>query len=141
RRGRQSSTLHLTVVADHHISGVSRFIAAGTISVVLLAVLSFSVFLWIRKKRASRNSSGPDNREQGEPEEQVELQYATIQFSSSQADPLYSNIRAAQPLRHGEQQEAVEYAAVGVNRRSTAPRGRDPGEDPAALYSTVNKTR
>ncbi|XP_035856501.1 sialoadhesin-like [Sander lucioperca] len=148
RRGRQNSTLHLTVVADHHISGASPLIAAGTISVVLLAVLSLSVFLWIRKRRASRASSGPDNREQcvpdqSEPEEQVDLQYATIHVSNSQADPLYSNIRAAQPLRHREQQEAVEYAAVRFNSDSTAPRtrGRDTGEDPAALYSTVNKTR
>ncbi|XP_035855921.1 vascular cell adhesion protein 1-like isoform X2 [Sander lucioperca] len=138
RRGRQNSTLHLTVVA-----GASPLIAAGTISVVLLAVLSLSVFLWIRKRRASRDSSGPDNREQSEPEEQVDLQYATIHVSNSQADPLYSNIRAAQPLRHREQQEAVEYAAVRFNSDSTAPRtrGRDTGEDPAALYSTVNNIR
>ncbi|XP_035856051.1 B-cell receptor CD22-like isoform X1 [Sander lucioperca] len=138
RRGRQNSTLHLIVVA-----GASPLIAAGTISVVLLAVLSLSVFLWIRKKRASRNSSGAGNREQSEPEEQVDLQYATIHVSNSQADPLYSNIRAAQPLRHREQQEAVEYAAVRFNSDSTAPRtrGRDTGEDPAALYSTVNNTR
>ncbi|XP_078130424.1 B-cell receptor CD22-like isoform X4 [Sander vitreus] len=143
RRGRQNSTLHLIVVADHHSSGAPLLIAAGTISVVLLAVLSLSVFLWIRKKRASRNSSGPDNREQSEPEEQVDLQYATIHVSNSQADPLYSNIRAAQPLRHREQQEAVEYAAIRFNSGSAAPRtrGRDTGEDPAALYSTVNNTR
>ncbi|XP_028420708.1 B-cell receptor CD22-like [Perca flavescens] len=148
RRGSQNSTLHLIVVADHHISGSSLLIAAGPISVVLLAVLSLSVFLWIRKRRASRDSSGPDNREQcvpdpSEPEEQADLQYATIHVSNSQADPLYSNIRAAPPLRHREQQEAVEYAAVSFNSGSTAPRtrGRDTGEDPDALYSTVNKTR
>ncbi|XP_039656772.1 uncharacterized protein LOC120559244 [Perca fluviatilis] len=143
RIGRQNSTLHLIVVA-----GTRPLRAAGPISVVLLAVLSLSVFLWIRKRRASRDSSGPDNREQcvpdpSEPEEQVDLQYATIHVSNSQADPLYSNIRAAQPLRHREQQEAVEYAAVSFNSGSTAPRtrGRDTGEDPAALYSTVNYTR
>ncbi|XP_039657040.1 B-cell receptor CD22-like [Perca fluviatilis] len=45
-RGRQNSTLHLTVVA-----GTSPLRAAGPISVVLLAVLSLSVFLWIRPER------------------------------------------------------------------------------------------
>ncbi|XP_074487391.1 B-cell receptor CD22-like [Sebastes fasciatus] len=130
-RGRHHSTLHLIVVADHHSSGAGRLAAAGTIPVVLLAVISLSVFLWIRKKRA----------DQGQPEEQGDLQYASVQFSNNQTDPLYSNIRPAQHLRLTERQEVVEYAAVKFNGASTAlrTRGQDTGEDPAALYSTVNK--
>ncbi|TMS23009.1 hypothetical protein E3U43_008315 [Larimichthys crocea] len=121
--------------------------AAGTIAVVLLAILSLSVFLWIRKKRASEESSEaeerPGNREQGQLEEQGDLQYASIHFSNNQADSLYSNIRAAQPLRHMEQQDVSEYAAVKINSARTAPRtrGQKTEENPAALYSTVNKTR
>ncbi|KAM6941628.1 myelin-associated glycoprotein-like, partial [Lycodopsis pacificus] len=65
--GRSNSTLHLTVVA-----GSWKYAAAGTMAVVLLAVLSLSVFLWIRKKGASRDSSEPeerpDHREQLPPE-------------------------------------------------------------------------
>ncbi|XP_054482761.1 B-cell receptor CD22-like isoform X2 [Anoplopoma fimbria] len=171
KRGRHNSTLHLIVVPDLHFSGSWKYTAAGTITVVLLAVLSLSVFLWIRKKGASRDSSEleerrdnreqgrigqqeeqgdlqyasihfsnhqadpRDNREHGQQEEQGDFQFASIHFSNNQADPLYSNIRPAQPLRHTEQQEGAEYAAVKFIR---APRIRA-GEDPAALYSTVNK--
>uniref|UniRef100_A0A8P4GDP8 B-cell receptor CD22 n=1 Tax=Dicentrarchus labrax TaxID=13489 RepID=A0A8P4GDP8_DICLA len=145
RRGCHNSTLHLTVVAG----AGGKLAAAGTITVVLLAIISLSVFLWIRKKRASKEPSDPeeraDNREQlriGQPEEQEDLQYASVHFSTKQADPLYSNIRAGRPLRHMEQQEVIEYAAVSFNRASTAPRtrGQETREDPAALYSTVNRT-
>ncbi|XP_073331801.1 B-cell receptor CD22-like [Pagrus major] len=140
RRGRNKTTVHLTV------AGSGKSVAAGTITVVLLAIISLSVFLWIRKKRASRESTEaeerPDDREQGQPEEQDDFQYASVHFSNNQADNLYSNIRPAQPRRHVEQQE-VEYAAVRYNSASTAPRARGQGaaEDPAVLYSTVNKTR
>uniref|UniRef100_A0A671TE71 Ig-like domain-containing protein n=1 Tax=Sparus aurata TaxID=8175 RepID=A0A671TE71_SPAAU len=140
RRGRNKTTVHLTVA----VSGKS--VAAGTITVVLLAIISLSVFLWIRKTRASRESTEaeerPDDREQGQPEEQEDFHYASVHFSNNQADNLYSNIRPAQPGRHVEQQE-VEYAAVRYNSASTAPRARGQGaaEDPAVLYSTINKTR
>ncbi|XP_078022742.1 Fc receptor-like protein 5 [Epinephelus lanceolatus] len=145
-RGRHNSTLHLPVVADRSSSGAGKLVAAGTITVVLLAVILLAVFLWIRKKRASRDSSEPgeraDNREQRQPEEQGDLQYASIRFSN-QADPLYYNMRPAQPLRHTEQREDVEYVTVKFNSARTAPRtrGRGGGADPAALYSTVNKSR
>ncbi|KAI9529152.1 hypothetical protein NQZ68_013459 [Dissostichus eleginoides] len=137
--GRSNSTLTLSVVA-----GSWKILAAATIPVVLLAVISLSVFLWIRKKRASRDSSEheerPGNKEeplpdQGQPEQQDDLQYATVHFSNNRAEPLYSNMRAAQPLRHTEQQEATDYAAV--NFKSRAPRTRP--EDPAELYSVITK--
>ncbi|XP_076583703.1 cell adhesion molecule CEACAM5-like [Chaetodon auriga] len=49
-------------------------------------------------------------------QEQDDLQYASILFSSSRADALNSNIRPAQPLRHMEQQEPTEYAEVKYAR-------------------------
>ncbi|KAI9529154.1 hypothetical protein NQZ68_013461 [Dissostichus eleginoides] len=141
--GRQNSKLHLLVVA-----GSWKIPAAVTIPVVLLAVISLSVFLWIRRKRASRDSSEPeeraDNREEcvpDQPEQQDDLQYASVHFSNNRADPLYSNMRAAQPLRHTEQQEVSEYAAVKFSSAAPRTRGQDSEEDPAALYSTVNKSR
>lgn len=60
--------------------------------------------------------------DQGQLEEQGDLQYASIHFSNNQADSLYSNIRAAQPLRHMEQQDVSEYATVKINSARTAPR-------------------
>ncbi|KAG8014551.1 Sialoadhesin [Nibea albiflora] len=67
------------------------------------------------KKRAPKAEERPGNREQGQLEEQGDLQYADIQFSNNQADSLYSNTGAAQPLRHMEQQAVVEYDAVKFN--------------------------
>ncbi|XP_033985841.1 uncharacterized protein LOC117482005 [Trematomus bernacchii] len=141
--GRSNSTLHLIVVA-----GSWKQLPFVSIPVVLLAVISLSVFLWIRRKRASRDSSEPeerpDNREEcvpDQPEQQDDLQYASVHFSNNRADPLYSNMRAAQPLRHTEQQEVSEYAAVKFSSAAPRARGQDSEEDPAALYSTVNKSR
>ncbi|KAJ4942849.1 hypothetical protein JOQ06_005361 [Pogonophryne albipinna] len=135
--GRRYSNFHQIGVGT---GGSWKLAAAVTIPVVLLAVISLSVFLWIRRKRASRDSSEPeeraDTREEcvpDQPEQQDDLQHASVHFSNSRADPLYSNMRAARPLGHTEQQEVPEYAAVKT-------RGQDSGEDPAAFYSTVNKS-
>nr|XP_029131671.1 B-cell receptor CD22-like [Labrus bergylta] len=119
---------------------------AGTITVVLLVIVFLSVLVWIRQKRASNEPSEAEERqehtEQGQPEEQEDLQYASIHFSKTQ-EPLYSNTRPARPPRRTEQQDVTEYAAVKFTRNSTAMRTRskEPEEDPAALYSTVNKSR
>ncbi|XP_062282320.1 B-cell receptor CD22-like [Scomber scombrus] len=140
RRGRHNSTLHLNVV-----KGTGKSIAAGVTAAVLLVIIILSVFLWMRKKRASNQSSEaeerPDDRERTQPAEQENVLYASVQFSNNQTDPLYSNIRSAQLHRHMEEQEVNEYAAVNFNRAGNAPRtgGQDTGEDPTALYSTVNK--
>ncbi|XP_019211737.1 vascular cell adhesion protein 1 isoform X1 [Oreochromis niloticus] len=146
-RGTHNSTLQLTVVA-----GAGTLEAAGVTAAVLLPVIFFSVFLWIQKKRMSKepvkSEDRANNREQclpdqRQPEEQDDLQYTSIHFSNNQADPLYSNIRAAQPHRHMLEQEVTEYTAVRFNRGSAAKRDRsqETGESPCALYSTVNKTR
>ncbi|KAJ4944329.1 hypothetical protein JOQ06_012873 [Pogonophryne albipinna] len=141
--GRSNSTFHLMVV-----KGSRKLLPFATIPVVLLAVISLSVFLWIRKKRACRDTAEPeerpDNREEcvpDQPEQQDDLQYASVHFSNNRADPLYSNMRAAQPLRHTEQQEVPEYAAVKFSSAAPRTRGQDPEEDPAALYSTINESR
>ncbi|XP_033948000.1 cell adhesion molecule 2-like [Pseudochaenichthys georgianus] len=137
--GRSNSTLTQIVA-----KGPWRLLPFVTIPVVLLAVISLSFFLWIRKKRASRDSSEleqrPGNREeplpdQGQREQQDDLQYSTVHFSNNRAEPLYSNMRAGQHLGHTEPQEATEYAAV--NFKSCAPRTRP--EDPAELYSVITK--
>ncbi|XP_030599981.1 B-cell receptor CD22-like [Archocentrus centrarchus] len=144
-RGYQNSTLQLTVVA-----GVGRLAAAGVTAAVLLPVIVFSVFLWIRKKRKSKESAESEDRtnhreqclpDQRQLQEQDDLQYASIHFNN-QADPLYSNMRAAQPRRHTEEQEVAEYTAVRFNRGSEAKRGRshETEESSCGLYATVNKT-
>ncbi|XP_039465971.1 limbic system-associated membrane protein-like [Oreochromis aureus] len=146
-RGTHNSTLQLTVVA-----GAGTLEAAGVTAAVLLPVIFFSVFLWIQKKRMSKepvkSEDRANNREQclpdqRQPEEQDDLQYTSIHFSNNQADPLYSNIRAAQPHRQMQEQEVTEYTAVRFNRGSAAKRDRsqETGESPCALFSTVNKTR
>ncbi|KAI9532634.1 hypothetical protein NQZ68_030576 [Dissostichus eleginoides] len=123
--GRSNSTLHQIVVAESR-----ELLLFVTIPVVLLAVISLSVFLWIRKKRASRDSAEPEERP-----EHTEV-YATVHFSNNRAEPLYSNMRAGQQLGHVEPQEATEYAAVKFQSR--APRTRP--EDPAELYGVITKT-
>uniref|UniRef100_A0A3Q3F884 Ig-like domain-containing protein n=1 Tax=Labrus bergylta TaxID=56723 RepID=A0A3Q3F884_9LABR len=64
-------------------------------------------------------------------EEQDELQYATVDFSRNQADPLYSNIQPVKPQTHkkkkkeeeeGEQEEMVEYSVVNFNSGGSAQR-------------------
>ncbi|KAK2918575.1 hypothetical protein Q8A73_002946 [Channa argus] len=78
--------------------------------------------------------------DQGQTEEQDNLQYASVHFSEKQADAVYSNIRAAQPSR--QEQEVTEYSPLRFIRDSTAPRFQSQytEENPAALYSTINKT-
>ncbi|GAA6220932.1 B-cell receptor CD22-like [Lates japonicus] len=100
-----------------------------------------------RRKKVSTQESDPgerpDDREQIEPAEQQDQLLYTSVFSKSQ--PIYSNIGPAQRGRHKkekkEDREMVEYAAVTFISAGTAPRSRhqEPPEDPAAVYSLVNK--
>ncbi|XP_067355329.1 sialoadhesin-like isoform X5 [Channa argus] len=137
-RGRSNSTLYLI----HYAKAWKSTAAGATVAVLLVAILPF-VFIFIRTKRASKPSSepgeGPDNRDESLQEEQdTDLHYASVHFDN-QSDSVYSNIGGAQPRRHKEEEE-VEYAKV---KRSGigASRIEESEEDPAALYSTVNKTR
>ncbi|XP_078022573.1 B-cell receptor CD22-like [Epinephelus lanceolatus] len=156
-RGRQISTLHLTVVA-----GAWKLAAAGTISCVLLAILAvLAVFLWIRRKKAltqqyhggERPDNGPQLNmgpvydvpsaaAQTQPaEQQDELHYSSISFPQNQEEALYSNVRPAQPHRHEDEDSGVEYTAIKTESASGAPgtRRQEDGEDLFALYSTVKK--
>ncbi|XP_034543857.1 HEPACAM family member 2-like [Notolabrus celidotus] len=138
--GRQNSTLHLIVLSG----GGTLLVVAVTITIVLssLVVVFLLLFLWIRKKRSSNESpeaeERADNMKRAQPEEQDDLQYASVCFSKNQME-LYSNIRPARPGRRMEQQEVSVYASV-ANTANRA-RGQETGEDPGALYSTVNKSR
>ncbi|KAK2918571.1 hypothetical protein Q8A73_002942 [Channa argus] len=111
--GRQNSTLHLFVTKT------GKSTAAGvTTAVLLLLVIFFFVFLWIRKKRTNKHLSEPDerpeNREQRPPDQgqSENPQYTTVHFFKEQTDPVYYNIRAAQPHRHMEEDEVTEYSAI-----------------------------
>ncbi|KAK2918576.1 hypothetical protein Q8A73_002947 [Channa argus] len=128
--------------------------AAGVTTAVLLLLLVLCVFLWIRCCPTQPPTLVPRHTgrmkhilwclqclpDQGQTEEQDNLQYASVHFSEKQADAVYSNIRAAQPSR--QEQEVTEYSPLRFIRDSTAPRfqSQDTEENPAALYSTINKT-
>ncbi|TDH15648.1 hypothetical protein EPR50_G00011550, partial [Perca flavescens] len=155
RRGRQTSTLHLTVVA-----GSMKSVAAGSITAIFLAIIFLCAFLFIRRKRFWKRTSEPgerpDNQAQGsvydspsapvqrtpaEPHE--DLCYASVIFSKNQEDPLYSNIRLAQPHRHKEEEEDedVEYTTVNFKSSSATAESdyQEAAEDLYELYSTVSK--
>ncbi|XP_076585102.1 B-cell receptor CD22-like [Chaetodon auriga] len=155
KRGRHNTTLYLPVVP-----GSMKSVAAGTFSVVFLAIIFLSAFLFIRKKRTLKQTTErPDNKVQlnmasvcDNPSvavhrrpagDQDELFYASIKFSANQEDSLYSNIRQAQPNRHMEEkdEDTVEYTAVHFKSASVSPESRrqDAVEDSSALYSTVAK--
>ncbi|XP_071384056.1 B-cell receptor CD22-like, partial [Centroberyx affinis] len=152
RRGHHTSTLQLTVVAAPWKSTA----AAVTTNLLLVIILLIFVFVWIRRKRASKQPSGagerPDNGLQLNPghvcdtsaaaqtqptEQQDDLDYATVHFSRTQPDPLYSNF---EPQRREEEEETVQYAAVNFKRPQTDPGTRSQeADDPSELYSTVQK--
>ncbi|XP_062244212.1 hemicentin-1-like isoform X2 [Platichthys flesus] len=137
--GRSNTTLHLTVGAAW------RSALIGSAAAVFLAVTLLSVFLLIRKKRNSHQSADPgdrldhsEQRLQNQSEENCDLNYASVHFMKSETDPIYSNVRSADPSEHKEAEEVV-YTSVKFNRSAPRTRGQDTGEDPAALYSTVQK--
>ncbi|XP_067355868.1 B-cell receptor CD22-like [Channa argus] len=144
--GRQTSDLHFIGQPGISTAGVT---AAVLLPFLLPLLILLCVYVWIRKRRVSKESSEPEERpdkgkqclpDQGQTEEQDNLQYASVHFSEKQADAVYSNIRAAQPSR--QEQEVTEYSPLRFIRDSTAPRfqSQDTEENPAALYSTINKT-
>ncbi|XP_041640080.1 B-cell receptor CD22-like [Cheilinus undulatus] len=58
RRGRHSSTILLTVEG----AGTGKLISYVTVPAILLALILIFVFIWIRKKRASKPPSDPRKR-------------------------------------------------------------------------------
>ncbi|XP_078138662.1 B-cell receptor CD22-like [Centroberyx gerrardi] len=155
RRGHNNSTLQLTVVAAPWKSTAAA--VTTTLLLVIILLIGLFVFLWIRRKRASKQPSGPGQRPdnglqlnqghvcdtsaaaQTQPtDRQDDLDYATVHFSKTQTDPLYSNF---EPQRREEEEETVQYAAVNFKRPQTDPgtRSQEADEDPSELYSTVQK--
>ncbi|XP_041640762.1 sialoadhesin-like isoform X2 [Cheilinus undulatus] len=143
-RGYHNSTIHLSVMA----AGAWRVTTSVTVPAILLTIILIFVFIWIIKRRASKQPSEPgeraDNSEQIQPsEQQDELHYATVHFNKNLTEPVYSNIQPTKPKRHKQQKEdeMVEYAMVKFHGASTVQSAisQEALEDPAALYSTVNK--
>ncbi|XP_067355861.1 Fc receptor-like protein 1 isoform X2 [Channa argus] len=140
--GRQNSTSVSIIVAETGIS-----IVAGVTAAVLLPLLILLfVYFWMRKNGAKmeppESGEKPENREQRPPDQgqSENPQYTTVHFFKEQTDPVYYNIRAAQPHRHMEEDEVTEYSAVRFNRDSTSPEHQETEESTPALYSTVIKT-
>ncbi|XP_071397681.1 Fc receptor-like protein 2 [Centroberyx affinis] len=155
RRGHNNSTLQLTVVAAPRKSTAAAI--TTTLLLVIILLIGLFVFLRIRRKRASKQPSGPGQRpdnglqlnqdhvcdtsaaaETQPTEQQDDLDYATVHFSKTQPDPLYSNFR---PQRREEEEETVQYAAVNFKRPQTDPGSQEADEDPSELYSTVQKPK
>ncbi|XP_071397679.1 B-cell receptor CD22-like [Centroberyx affinis] len=156
RRGHNNSTLQLTIVAGPWKSTAAA--VTTTLLLVIILLIGLFVLLRIRRKRASKQPSGPGQRPdnglqlnpghvcdtsaaaQTQPtEQQDDLDYTTIHFSRTQSDPLYSNFRPQR--REEEEEETVQYAAVNFKRPQTDPgtRNQEADEDPSELYSTVQK--
>ncbi|KAF7652004.1 hypothetical protein LDENG_00102490 [Lucifuga dentata] len=103
-RGRHISTLHLTVPAVFTEAWKSA--AAGTVSAFLLAATFLFVFLWIRRRKTSKESSEADARTQ-------------VNMAAS-----YSNASAAAQKGAAEPQEkeeGVEYTAINFNSARSVP--------------------
>ncbi|XP_040003030.1 carcinoembryonic antigen-related cell adhesion molecule 5-like [Xiphias gladius] len=125
RRGRRNNTLHLTVVQFClHTSGAWMLIAVGTITAIFFVAILISVLLWIRKRASSQSSKPeqrPDKSTEKQPVEQRDnLHYASVSFFMKRAAPLCSNVRPALLQGHEKQEEtnSVEYATVIFNRDS-----------------------
>ncbi|XP_030586027.1 B-cell receptor CD22-like [Archocentrus centrarchus] len=103
-RGYQNSTVLISVSGNHLQSGAVKITAAGAaaarfLSFIVLSLILVSVFLWVRKRRNSKESSvkmiedRADNIEQflsgqEQPEEQDDVQYASVHFSKNKAHPV-----------------------------------------------------
>ncbi|XP_063331700.1 B-cell receptor CD22-like [Pelmatolapia mariae] len=140
-RGHHYSTLQLTVSRAWKPTVISG------VSAILLALLLISVILWIIKKRSPKQQQ-PEPGEKSDTSEQLqsadgEVVYTTVRFVKHKAEAVYANIRPAQAKKYKEEDERVVYSAVTFRSASTAPRIQtttpEDAEDPAALYSTVNR--
>ncbi|XP_067355873.1 B-cell receptor CD22-like isoform X2 [Channa argus] len=140
--GRYTNTLQLTVVA---VFPKARDLAViGTIITIVVAAIVLCVYLLRRKKRTSKRSSEPGerpaNNEQvhpSQPEEQDDVDYASVHFPKTLTEPIYYNINRVTSQRHKDREdECVEYSTVKFH--STGP-SQETGEDSSTLYSTINK--
>ncbi|XP_014832963.1 PREDICTED: B-cell receptor CD22-like isoform X2 [Poecilia mexicana] len=142
-RGRYNSTVTVNVVAAPR-----NQVAAAAVPAVFLILTLIGLFLWIIKtkvwKQQSKPGAGQVPREQVNPEEE-NVPYSVVHLATKQEEPLYSNIRSKRHKKKKKEEEMVEYTSVNCGRTRTDARTesekQDTVEDPAALYSTVNKPR
>ncbi|CAL8349743.1 unnamed protein product [Arctogadus glacialis] len=148
--GLQNSTLmFLNVTATPSSpsspSSMSTTVAAGTVA-VLLATILLVIFLWMRRKRASRKARGqggrPDTREESPPcpvydnvsaltnrsasaaqrepiEEQDDPHYASIHISRSKNQEVPCGFAGA--LVESDHTEQVLYSAINLKRPKAVP--------------------
>uniref|UniRef100_A0AAZ1X150 B-cell receptor CD22 n=1 Tax=Oreochromis aureus TaxID=47969 RepID=A0AAZ1X150_OREAU len=158
-RGTHNVTLQLTVREVFPLA--AKLVVTGITLVVFLVIICLLIFFLLTKKKPSALFPLPGNRQDNNnkvsctspsqhtgktesppsnSEEDEELNYASVRFSTNQTDPIYYNIRSAGSRRQKvkEEDEHVEYAAVNF---SSAPRNahQESEEDPSELYSTVKK--
>ncbi|XP_023188993.1 B-cell receptor CD22-like isoform X7 [Xiphophorus maculatus] len=147
-RGRCNSTVTVNVVAAPR----NRVAAAAAVSAVLLILILICLLVWlIRKpkvwKQQSRPGAGPVPSEQVNSAEESVV-YSVVHLATKQEEPLYCNtvqLGPTRPKRHKKrkEEETVEYVSVNCGRTRTDARTeseqQDSVEDPAALYSKVNK--
>ncbi|XP_054897406.1 sialoadhesin-like isoform X1 [Poeciliopsis prolifica] len=142
-RGRCNSTVTVNVV----LAPRNQVAAAAAVPAVFLILIC--LFLWILRKtkvwkQQSRPAAGQVPSEQVIPAED-DVAYSVVHFATKQEELVYSNINPTQSKRHKKrkEEEMVEYASVNCGRTRTAARTesaqQDSVEDPAALYSSVNK--
>ncbi|XP_028266642.1 uncharacterized protein LOC114439088 isoform X1 [Parambassis ranga] len=116
RKGTKSIRANEKTLTVQSITGKWEAAAAG-VSAALLALILVMVFLWIRKKKLSRQAPTNttfDNLEQydviaAQPAEE-ELHYSDVHFSKNNPDPLYSVL---------QNKEQVPYAEVNFRTNTT----------------------
>ncbi|XP_005751875.1 B-cell receptor CD22-like [Pundamilia nyererei] len=158
-RGRHNVTLQLTVRED--FPQAAKLAVTGITLVVFLVIICLLVFFLLAKKKPSALFPVPGNRRDNNnkvsctspsqhtgktesppshSEEDEELNYASVRFSTNQTDPIYYNIRSAGSRRQKvkEEDEHVEYAAVNFSPALRTVH-QDSEEDLSELYSTVKK--
>ncbi|XP_023188988.1 B-cell receptor CD22-like isoform X2 [Xiphophorus maculatus] len=146
-RGRCNSTVTVNVVAAPR----NRVAAAAAVSAVLLILILICLLVWLIKpkvwKQQSRPGAGPVPSEQVNSAEESVV-YSVVHLATKQEEPLYCNtvqLGPTRPKRHKKrkEEETVEYVSVNCGRTRTDARTeseqQDSVEDPAALYSKVNK--
>ncbi|XP_076740708.1 uncharacterized protein LOC101487057 isoform X1 [Maylandia zebra] len=153
-RGHHNSTLQLIVTAS-----LVKSAAIASMTIFFLAIVILSAVIFIRKTRPlkvifskdrtnsiAQKSASPEHDGPSAPpaEQQDDLCYASVSFSKSQEDPLYSNIMPTKPKGQNEEDEEegggdVEYSLVKFINGAQGLRGEQTVEDSSALYSTVRK--
>ncbi|XP_056467429.1 nectin-4-like isoform X1 [Gadus chalcogrammus] len=127
-------------------SSLQATVAAGTVAVLLVATILLLIFLWMRRKRASRKARGqggrPDTRQESPPcpvydnvsaltnrsasaaqrepiEEQDDPHYASIHISRSKNQEVPRGFAGV--VVESDHTEQVLYSAINLNRPKAVP--------------------